>query len=350
MHLTRRALLATAAATAGTACAARQRPPTSGAAPAGSPCWTAAGRLPHAVQEIYPAAHRGRIHVSGGLLSAGGRIVGVSPHHMAFDPASGQTALLAPSPAPRHHPQLVSCKGRLYQLGGFSSSWGAVSWTMSRETLVHDDAADGWSQRSPAPAPHGECVAASLGDRIHLAGGRAPKGEANAAYGDHADSSQHLVYDPGADAWSSAAPAPTARNSAAGGVIGGLWHVAGGRTVTGGPTDAHEVYDPKEDRWRTAAPMPAGAGAGGNAAGVIGGDLYVFGGEYLDPRPGGVKSAAWRYSPARDAWEQVSDMPTPRHGLGGVTMGDAIHLLAGATRPSGNGTSDIVETFRIGCG
>ena len=96
--------------------------------------------------------------------------------------------------------------------------------------------------------------------------------------------------------------------------------------------------------------MPAGAGAGGNAAGVIDGDLYVFGGEYFEPRPGGVKSAVWRYSPSRDAWDQVSEMQTPRHGLGGVTMGEAIHLVAGATRPSGNGTSDIVETVRMGCG
>lgn len=344
MFLTRRALLMTATAAAGSACAARET-----AQPSGPPCWTAAGRLPHAVQEIYPAAHRDRIHISGGLLSAGARIVGVSAHHMAFDPATGQTALLAPSPAPRHHPQLVSHAGRLYQLGGFSSSYGAVAWTMSRDTLIYDDAADSWTALASSPAPHGECVAASLGGLIHLAGGRAPKGEANAAYGDHADSAQHLVYDPGANTWTSAAPALSARNSASGAVIGGLWHVAGGRTVTGGPTDAHEVYDPKQDRWRTAAPMPKGAGAGGNAAGVIGGDLYVFGGEYFEPRPGGVKSAVWHYAPARDAWEQVSDMPTPRHGLGGVTMGGAIHLVGGAVRPSGAGTSDLVETFRLGC-
>jgi len=342
--VTRRTILAAGAATVG-ACAAGE-PPSSVAI---NPCWTEAGRLPDAVQEIYPAGHKGRVHISGGLLSAGGRIVGVSAHHLAFDPATGQTALLAPCPAPRHHPQLVSRRNRLYQLGGFSSTYGAIAWTMTRDTLLYDDASDSWSELAPAPAPHGECVAASIGDLIHLAGGRSPEGEANAAYGDHADSTQHLVYDPAANRWATAAPAQTARNSAAGAVIGGAWHVVGGRTVTAGPSDAHEVYDAREDRWRTAAPMPAGSGAGGIAAGVIGGDLFVFGGEYFDPRPGGVKSAVWRYSPSRDAWDKVSDMPTPRHGLGGVSLGGAIHLVGGAVQPSGNGTSNLVESFRAAC-
>ena len=132
-------------------------------------------------------------------------------------------------------------------------------------------------------------------------------------------------------------------------MLGGAWHVVGGRTVTGGPSDTHEIYDPREDRWRTAAPMPAGAGAGGIAASVLKGDLYVFGGEYFEPRPGGVHDGVWRYCPARDAWEKVSAMPTPRHGLGAAVLGDAIHLVGGAVRPSGNGTSALVETFALRC-
>ncbi len=319
---------------------------------ASAPCWTTAGRLPHAVQEIYPALHRGRIHVSGGLLGAataeGVRAGGVSPHHFAFDPKTGQTAALKPAPAPRHHPQLVDHKGRLYQFGGFASPDGGIAWTMTADAFAYDDAADAWTTIPSSPAPHGECVSASLGDRIHLVGGRAPKGDANAVYADHADTGRHLVFDPAAQTWTTAAPALTPRNSAAAAVIDGRWHVAGGRTLAG-PVDAHEIYDPKEDRWRAAAPMPAGSGAGGNAAGAINGELYVFGGEYFQPRPGGVKTAVWRYSPKTDAWEQVSTMATPRHGLGGVTVGDAIFAIGGAARPSGADTTDIVERFSLGC-
>jgi N-acetylneuraminic acid mutarotase len=123
--------------------------------------------------------------------------------------------------------------------------------------------------------------------------------------------------------------------------------------VAGGPSDAHEVYDPKEDRWRTAAPMPKGTGAGGNAAGALGGALYVFGGEYFTGGPnggqGGVHAEVWRYDPKTDAWTPASPMPTPRHGLGAVMLGDAIWLVGGARRPSGADTSDTVERFTLNC-
>ncbi len=353
-RLTRRGILAGGGAIMLTACAPQEA--SNGAqtqqaggslSPAG--CWPDAQprALPFAVQEIYPAAHQGRIHVIGGLRGADGRVVGVSDAHLAYDPASGETATLTPLPDARHHPYAVSHAGRLYVLGGFGTNPGAVNWIMSTQTLVHDG--DAWTRLADAPVPHGEVTAASLGGRIHLVGGRTPTGAANLGYGDHADTTHHLVFDPGANAWSQAAPALAPRNSAAGAVIDGLWHVAGGRTVTGGPTDAHEVYDPREDRWRAAAPMPAGSGAGGNAAAVLDGALYVFGGEVFG-QPGIVHPEVWRYDPKTDAWDAAAPMPTPRHGVGAVALDGSIYLVGGATQPSGVGTSAAVERFTLSCG
>jgi len=350
--LTRRtAILVTGAglAGAGLAAACSQSPPEAPRATSNSGCWTSRPPLPFAVQEIYPAAHKGRIHIAGGLLSADGvRVTGVSGRHIAYDPATGASADLAALPSLRHHPHAVSHGGRLYLLGGFGTNPGAVNWIMSADTLVYDEAANAWSGLAAAPAPHAEVVATSLGDRIHLVGGRMPRGDANLAYGDHADTDRHLVYDPAANAWSTAAPALSARNSAAGAVIDGLWHVAGGRHVADGPSDAHEVYDPREDRWRTAAPMPKGSGAGGNAADALNGALYVFGGEYFD-RGGRVHPEAWRYDPRADVWEAATPMPTPRHGLGAVAIDNAIWLVGGARKPSGSETRDAVERFALDC-
>jgi N-acetylneuraminic acid mutarotase len=312
-------------------------------------CWTAQPPLPFAVQEIYPAAHNGRIHIAGGLLGEGGRVAGVSDRHIACDPATGSTATLASLPARRHHPYAVELKGRIYLLGGFGSDPDRVTWIMSTDTLLYDDAGNAWSAREPAPEPHAEVVAASLGEHIHVVGGRRPRSAANAAYGDHEDVDRHIVYDPAANSWSKAAPALSARNSAAGAVIGSFWHVVGGRSMAGGPSDAHEVYDPKEDRWRTAAPMPQGSGAGGNAAATLGGALYVFGGEYFSGGAGGVHAEVWRYDPKTDSWTAAAPMPTPRHGLGAVAIGDAIWLVGGAKRPSGNDTSATVERFALAC-
>ena len=337
--LTRRIAILAASATLATACA-------DGPAPASkTPGYiTDLKPLPFPVQEIYPAAHKGRIHIAGGLLAEGGRVTSVSDRHIAYDPKTQATATLASLPSPRHHPHAVAHNGQLFLLGGFGANPGEVNWIMSTDTLRYDDSASAWTALAPAPEPHAEVVAASLGARIHIVGGRRPKGSTNLAYGDHEDVARHLVYDPASNTWTNAAPALSARNSAAGGVINGLWHVVGGRGMVSGPTDAHEVYDPREDRWRTAAPMPKGSGAGGNAAGVLGGMLYVFGGEYFD-NGGRVHPEAWRYDPSADAWTSAPPMPTPRHGLGAVVIGDNIWLVGGARKPSGSDTSDAVESF-----
>lgn len=341
MDLTRRtALLATGASLAA-ACVSDDPPQ-----PIAAPTWSTKPALPFAVQEIYPALHAGRIHIVGGLLGEGGRVVGVSDRHVAYDPTTGSSTLLAPLSAPRHHPHAVDHRGRLHLFGGFGTTPGAVNWIMSAETLAYDDTEDKWRTLAPMPAPQAEVVACSLGDRVHVVGGRAPKGTANRAYGDHADTDRHFVYDAVADSWTEGAPAPSRRNSAAGAVINGLWHVVGGRHVENGPLDAHEVYDPVEDRWRTAAPMPKGSGAGGNAAGVISGKLYAFGGEYFHDG-GKVHAEVWSYDPRTDLWTTETPMPTPRHGLGGVTIGDGIWLVGGARKPSGNDTAATVERFGL---
>jgi N-acetylneuraminic acid mutarotase len=348
--LTRRTAIFTAGAAVAACCT---KPPAATQAPAMTTkvagCWSSKPALPFAVQEIYPAAHRNRIHIGGGLLATGGRVTGVSDRHIAYDPATGASVDLATLPQKRHHPHAVDHKGQLYLFGGFGSDPTSVTWIMSTDTLVYDDASNAWSPLTPAPEPHAEVIAASLGDRIHIVGGRRPKGIANATYGDHEDVDRHLVFDLDANAWSKAAPAHSARNSAAGAVIDNLWHVVGGRSMAGGPSDAHEVYDPKEDRWRSAAPMPKGSGAGGNAAGALDGFLYAFGGEYFTGGAGGVHPEVWRYDPKTDAWTAAAPMPTPRHGLGAVVIGDAIWLVGGAKRPSGNDTSDAVERFTLAC-
>ncbi len=343
MQITRRTALAAGGATLATACT--QSPPVTPPATLAG-CWSAKPPLPIAVQEIYPAAHNGIIHICGGLLGENGRVVGVGRDHVAYDPATGMSAGLGLLPAPRHHPHAISHKGRLYLFGGFATNPGAVNWIMSAEAMAYDHGS--WTNLAPSPGPNAEVVATSLGDRIHIVGGRAPKGAANLAYGDHADTDRHFVYDPVANSWATAAPALSARNSAAGAVINGQWHVAGGRHVVDGPSDAHEVYDPKEDRWRAGAPMPKGSGAGGNAAGALGGQLYVFGGEYFHDG-GKVHAEVWRYDPKADAWHTATPMPTPRHGLGAVVVDDAIWLVGGAKKPSGSDTSDAVERFAIAC-
>ncbi|PWE16628.1 galactose oxidase [Marinicauda salina] len=337
-------------ASATAACGAEQR-----AAPAAAPMtpgWRSGARLPIRVQEIYPAALDGRIWLAGGLSpDAGTGRIGISDRFFEYDPGRETWRARPRLPLPIHHPNCVGLAGRLYAIGGFTAANGGA-WSMSDAVRVYDPDRNEWTGGPRMPTPWAETVAAVVGGRIHVVTGRRPAGLQNSEWPHHADTNAHLVLDPGSEAWTVAAPAPTARNSAAGAVLNGRLHVVGGRTVSGGNTPVHEAYDPETDRWETLAPLPAPEagprGSGGLAMAELGGRLYAFGGEWFDSTGGGVYDQVWAYDPQADAWSEAGRMPTPRHGLGAVTLDGAIHVIAGAAQPSGNGTTDIVEIFRPG--
>lgn len=350
MSLSRRqALTGAGAALAVTACARGQEGdgPQAGAALAAN--WTAGPALPIRVQEIYPAVLGGTIYVAGGLSpDEGDGPVGISQRVFALEPGAARWRERARLPLPIHHPNQVALEREIYAIGGFTAANGG-GWTMSSAVRVYSPSRNRWTRGPDMPAPYAETVAAALDDRIHVVTGRRPAGSANAEWSDHADTNAHIVLDAASGNWSTAAPAPTARNSAAGAVLDGKLHVIGGRTVNGGNTPVHEVYDPATDRWETAAPLPAPAagprGAGGLAAAVVNTALFAFGGEWFDNSGGGVYSQVWAYDAGADSWSEAGAMPTPRHGLGAVTRDNAVWTIAGAARAGGNETSAAVEVF-----
>ncbi|MEO1322948.1 MAG: kelch repeat-containing protein [Pseudomonadota bacterium] len=302
--------------------------------------WRLGPALPFAVQEIYPTLHKGQIHLAGGFISDGDTISGVADRHVVLDLENGVWTDLAKLPTPRHHPNLISFEDHLLAIGGFQSESEEAAWVMQAGVWAFDG--NKWSDAPALPQPNGESVTAVLGPQLHVCGGRAPSGDSNATWNDHTDIGDHFVLSSLDGTWTSAAPLPSARNSAASAVIGDAWHVVGGRTVSGGNTPAHEVYDAREDRWRTAALMPQGQG--GLAAASIEGRLYAFGGEFFD-NGGGVYPEAWMYDPETDRWSALPDMPHPRHGLGAVTVEDEIYVIGGALRVGGSQTSNLVEVF-----
>jgi hypothetical protein len=53
------------------------------------------------------------------------------------------------------------------------------------------------------------------------------------------------------------------------------------------------------------------------------------------------------YDPASDTWEQYAPMPTPRHGLGAVAIGDFIHVAGGGPVMGGGVQSAVHEAFTL---
>ena len=302
--------------------------------------WTTAAELPLRVQEIYPCLHEGLLWVAGGFSpDVPAAQQDISDSVVRFDIDNGRWSNGPSLPEPRHHGFLVSTGRDLFLFGGFVAANGG-RWSSSRDVMMLAD--DGWSLVATLPAAQSETVAAVNGARVHLAGGRSP-GRENANWGDQRDVATHQVFDPETGRTATLAPLPKARNSAASFLIDGKWHVVGGRNVGGGNSARHDVYDFEDDTWRQAAPLPQAQG--GLAAASIGNRGYVFGGEYFSPGDGGVYAEVWDYDADADRWHEAPAMPVPRHGLGAVTVGDDIYVVAGATSPGGVGTSNRMSVF-----
>lgn len=303
--------------------------------------WREGVHLPFRVQEIYPCLHQDCLWVAGGLSpDAPAADESISRRVVCLDLEEDAWQTKPALPEPRHHGFLISTGGDLLLFGGFIADNGG-RWSASRDVLRLES--DGWSKIGELPQAQSETVAAVSDGRIHLVGGRAPRGRSNADWGDQSDVATHQVFDPKSAETTTASHLPMARNSAASFVIGDSWHVVGGRTVRGGNSARHDVYDFKDGRWREGAPLPQAQG--GLAAASLGSHGYVFGGEYFSPGSGGVYAEVWAFDADAERWYDAGTMPVPRHGLGAVTVGGEIYVVAGATAPGGAGTSNRLSVF-----
>lgn len=305
------------------------------------PRWSPRAEVPWPVQEVYGTAWRGRALIAGGMApGVQGLRGGINPQNRTglYDPAADRWTEGPRLPFPRHHPALASVGGRAYALGGYRVT-GEGGWVAITDALVLDGEA--WRAIAPMPQIQCETVAVGIGGRIHVASGRAPKGEANRNWSDQGDIALHQVLDVRTGRWETAAPCPLARNSATGAVIDGLFYLAGGRRVGEGNSARLDRYDPKSDRWETLAPMPRAAG--GLAGAALGGRLYVFGGEGGP----GVIPDCWSYDPKADAWRAEPAMRTPRHGLAGVALGGRIYAIGGGAKESGGQVTAVVEALDV---
>jgi N-acetylneuraminic acid mutarotase len=100
----------------------------------------------------------------------------------------------------------------------------------------------------------------------------------------------------------------------------------------------NEEYDAATDRWRSRAAIPNIRG--GMAAAVLGGNIFVFGGEYRRKIQNHVES----YNPADNRWQRWSPLPTARHGLCAAAIGNSIYVITGGAKP-GTSFSSVNEMF-----
>jgi Kelch motif len=259
---------------------------------------------------------------------------------------------LAPAPSERTEVAAAAVGRRIWVLGGYGPD-GATLATVE----VYDTAADTWARGPDLPVAVNHAMAATLDGVLYVAGGNDGDGP----------STQLARLD--GDGWRTLAPLPQGRS--AGGLVAleGRLYLVGG-VVDGGLAGDTQMYDPAADRWSSAPGLPTprehlGAAASGGKVYVVGGRTGGIGNnlaaaEAFDPGAtaggqvvavGGEAAATFPEAEALDTasgrWRSLPPLPTPRHGLGVVAVGDVVHVLAGGPQP-GLHTSAANEAIDLG--
>jgi N-acetylneuraminic acid mutarotase len=252
-----------------------------------------------------------------------------------------RSATVAPTPA--GDAAVVGLGGKLYVLGGWDNS------NHLDRLEIYDPATDSWSTGASLLSPRSSAVAAALNGKIYLLSGDNDAGRVNTfevydpltntwtalgtpplnpAYWDaqargiggrlyvnqRGDLPTMFVYDPETDGWTSQSGGVD-RECPATAVIDGKLYLAGGYDHnTGTYTNTLKVFDPvtgvTEDR--ASMPTPRSRAVGG----VIGGKLYVVGGE----NNSGSLAKVEIYDPATNGWSPGPGMPLQRNDFMGAVV------------------------------
>lgn len=133
-----------------------------------------------------------------------------------------------------------------------------------------------------------------------------------------------------AASWSTAAPLPERLQEHHGALLGGRVYVAGGFDTTGTPTKVAYRYDPARDAWERIADLPEARHH--MPLVVVHDTLYAVGG--LSGMRFVAESNLWVYRPETNAWETRAPLPAPRGASAAAVVDGKIVVVGGfgATR------------------
>lgn len=238
----------------------------------------------------------------------------------------------APMPTRRTFSGIGVLNRMLYAVGGLSSGARAAA------VEAYDPETNTWITKASLPTPRSGLSVGVLNGILYAVGG-SPSG---------ADATGIVeAYNPVTNSWTTKASMPTARFALGVAVADGRLYAIGGTAQNGRETAVVEAYDPITNTWATKAPMPAGRSNFGTAVvnGAFTDVIYVFGGE----NAGSLSTTTEAYDPVTDLWAAnkaplalLAPLPTPRSGLGAVSVNGVIYTVGGRSL---QGISPTVEIY-----
>jgi len=317
-----------------------------------------------------------------GTGAAGADRAAAGAPQRSYRAAAGAAFPATPLPEARTEVAGVRWRDRIAVAGGFTAD-GEPS---RRVDLL--DRAGTWSRGPDLPAGYDHATLAVLTGRLWLVGGNATPVDGDpddAGAADGGPTAAVYSLGPDDDAWRREASMRHPRSAPATVAAEGMLVVVGGfdgeRVLV-----ATEIYDPDQGRWRRGPRLHQPREH--TAAAVVGSTVYAIAGRQgsLDSNLASVESLRlpearrWRAEPdlqatrggigaatvgrlacvgggeepggtiatveclVGDAWETVSTLSVPRHGLALVADGDELHVLGGGPEP-GLTVSDAHEVI-----
>jgi len=211
-------------------------------------------------------------------------------------------------PLPLDHPSAATLDDRVYIAGGHSNGRD------SARVFRLDE--DRWSELAPMHFARGGHALIALGGKLYAIGGNTSRG--NVAIGES--------FDPKTNAWHVTSPMPVPRNHVAGFVIGDAVCVAGGRSPTTARVDCLIVKTGLWSRSFAVIPLPT---SGGGAASFTNGDVIVAGGEDASESRIVDQFAFERGG----MWVRTQNMLVPRHGFQLAIFEGRAWACGGGTAP-----------------
>jgi Kelch motif/RTX calcium-binding nonapeptide repeat (4 copies) len=269
-------------------------------------------------------------------VDADGRIVvagGFDPDTVAtveiYDPSTDRWVVGPSLPIAVHHAMAAAVDGVVHVFGGYTSSGDPSDQAFALR-------GDSWEALPVMPEGRAAGGAAAAGGHVYIAGGVGPSGLAAST----------LIFDPATAGWTTGPALLRPREHLGVAAVGSRVYVVGGRTASGNLADA-EVFEPATGEWRRLPDMPTPRG-GLSAAGTANGFVVAPGGEDLGPG-GTTFPEVEALDVERERWVSLPSMPSPRHGLGVVAIGDTVYTIAGGPTPglSSSATLEAIDLAKL---
>ena len=259
----------------------------------------------------------GRIYVVGGLGHRKPPVSPSVPNLEVYDPAKNSWERLADMKVARAGISVSVVDKKIYAIGGFATqwTWGTAGVVVEEYNLD----TNAWTRKTDMPEKIGDYCAVVLDNKIFVLGGCNDDESLSPAL------NTVKIYDPVTEHWSDRADMKVARSMFASCVLGGKIYVMGGQRAPGNMAGLKsvEVYDPVQNSWKELKEMPGARW--GHTAAAIDGKIRIFGGverRYL-------QDSVFEYDPQLDSWTILPDMPVKRAVMSCAQLNGKIYLIGG---------------------